>query len=201
MRALALILICTFATARPLTRQDIKWMSRLQKRCDDAGEGQACFDYAQALKLVPSADANSKSKSKPSRKAVRHERAIARYTRRACQLAYAPACNEKSKTEPARLINNDGRKQAGGRCGPEPMSTVTLSPIRLSDGGNGQQITRIQKDSLLAKAGLRLGDVVTSVNGAGLTSPSQIVQALDAGGAMIEVQRGAAIIPLAISCP
>lgn len=199
MRVMALVLL-SLLTAMPSaqakkrtkgrtpSRQELNFFNRLLHKCNN-GEGQSCFDYAVSL-----SDLNDPKYSKK----------ISIYMRRACTLAYQPACNRKDKPANARVITStpdaDGANQRP-TCGADTLKASSLSPVNLPGGRYGQQITRISKDSLFEKAGLRVGDVVTKVNGSIFTQSTQMSKALDEGGAMVEVTRGATVIPLALSCP
>jgi membrane-associated protease RseP (regulator of RpoE activity) len=168
-----------------LTKVEAKYIRRLLQRCND-GNGQSCYAYAVALKRL----------NRPEDRST-----IGRYTRRACVMAYAPACNRANSTERAQIVNRKGASADDDNCGAGMMQALTLSPVALANGVRAQQITRLEQGSPLAKAGLRLGDVVTRLNGEPFTSTAQASRAIDGGGAMIEVNRKGTIVPLAISCP
>lgn len=172
--------------SRPPTPQQNKYMNRLLQKCSD-GQGQSCFDYAQILRQT-----NAKA----------NEKKIRLYTRRACTLAYAPACGRPEKPVPARMAGNQQAAKEGPQtCGTQFMSEVSFSPVRLPSGADAQQVTRLQKGSVLDKAGVKLGDLVTKVNGADIRSSQALAQAMEEGGALIEVTRGSSLIPLALRCP
>jgi hypothetical protein len=191
LAGLTILVLCAsaaFATAHKKhtpTRQEQKYLARLLKRCDD-GNGQACYDYAKLLQQL-------------DRK--KNEKLAVRYIHRACTLAYLPACNRATPVAQARDVSSTGpAKPETGACSDEMISSATLQPINLAGGAHGQQITRLQSGSLLEKAGLKSGDVVSKINGSELTNTGQITKALKDGGAMIEVVRGKSIVPLALSC-
>jgi len=199
MRALALFFLALCLTVpqanargrkvspKTPTRAESNFMKNLLKKCDN-GQGQSCYDYAITLRGLNN---------------PKNEKRASIYIRRACTLAYAPACNRPEKPETAKLVGGSGDKGVYQKpnCGAGTLKTSTLSAINLSGGRYGQQIIRIGKDSMFEKAGLRVGDVVTKVNGSIFTHGSQMSKALDDGGAMVEVVRGPAMIPLALSCP
>lgn len=199
MRALALVVLVLCLTLphanargrkvspKTPTRAESKYMTSLLRKCDN-GEGQSCYDYAVTLRGMHN---------------PKDEKRASLLIRRACTLAYAPACNRPEKPERARVIGAENSGTEFSRkpsCGANTLRASSLSSINLSGGRYGQQITRIGKDSMFEKAGLRVGDVVTKVNGSIFTHGSQMSKALDEGGAMVEVVRGPAMIPLALSC-
>ncbi|MBX3020447.1 MAG: PDZ domain-containing protein [Bdellovibrionales bacterium] len=189
MRALASLLICFLilpthasskeAAIRPFTQQNQNYMNGLLKRCD-GGDGQSCFDYAESLKLW----------GRESDK-----KRIIYFTRRGCTLAYMPACNIPEKPQKARFVSKSPS------CGVSAIAASGFTAIYLPDGRSGLQISNVGKGSLLEKSGLRAGDVLTKVNGVNFTTTTQISQALENGGAMLEVARGPSIIPFTITCP
>lgn len=76
--------------------------------------------------------------------------------------------------------------------------------IRMAAGftGSGAQVTRIGRNSPAALAGLRRGDVLTSVNGLGVYSYSDVVAAMESapplGSIEIIVWRGGQSVPLTV---
>lgn len=163
-----------------LTRHEAIRMQTLLKRCDD-GRGQDCYDYADMLRRLGS---------------VRNRQQVEVFIHRACKLAYQPAC--KIPNRPAKAKFKTGARAPS--CDPAATELATLQQIALPDGSAGQQITRLDHRSTFARAGLRLGDVVTKVNGHNLRSDAQLKDALKRGAAMIEIRRGRLSIPLAVAC-
>lgn len=180
---LSLLVLTTQAHGRAPTRQKLNYMSRLRSSCDD-GLGQSCYDYALYLRDI--------AREKDPKK-------IQRYIHRACALTYQPACGKSDKPQRARALSSVTEAPAPVKngCAPSTLAGATFSPI---GSPRGLQITRIERDSMFERAGMRLGDVVTKINGNDLASRAQINEALGEGRAMIEIQRAGAVSALAVSC-
>lgn len=171
------------------SRQQNNFLNGLAKRCSN-GNGQSCYDYAQTLRQF-----HNKA----------DEKKILQYTRRACQLAYVQACNRPEKPEPARMAasrthtpaSKPGDKPA---CGTQTLSSAGFANLDMGAGRRGLQITRMSPGNILERAGIRLGDIITKVNGAEFVQNAQLGRALDDGTVMLEVTRGGSAIPLAINC-
>ena len=74
---------------------------------------------------------------------------------------------------------------------PEQTSIIGVQCDPNPSGFGGVQVTQLRKDALGAKSGLRIGDVLLSVNGELLTTPEQAGSLLRAaaGSVMLEVVR------------
>jgi C-terminal processing protease CtpA/Prc len=161
-----------------VTPAESKYMQSLLRRCDD-GNGQACNAYGHMLVQL----------DRPG-----DRRLAIRYIRRACVLAYTPACNRQSPREKAKF--------AGQHCGPETGKMLTLVSVRAASGSRAvQKVTRVSKGSVLDKAGLRPGDVIMKVNGSHASSANEVGDALENGKALLEISRAGAVVPMAIYCP
>jgi hypothetical protein len=204
MRLLALILAsllihCPQASAKKrrvrrtpsISRQKFNYLHSLIRQCKD-GSGQACYQYGAAL-----LDLNR----------TKNKALARRYIRRACLMAYAPACNREHEAgSVVREISSiasdaENTRNSSPACDASMVTSVGLSATHLPNGSNGQQIVRIDNSYLLQKAGLQVGDVVTRINGEAFSSLKQVSDAVETGGAMIEVVRKGTLIPLTLSCP
>lgn len=188
MRALILTLIVFMLSGNNVSARsyrvspsEAKYMQRLLRRCED-GNGQSCDEYGKKLVQL----------DRPG-----DRRLAIRYIRRACVLTYTPACNRPSPSERAAL---KGKTQ---HCGPDVMRMLTLASVRIDRGSSqlSQQVIRISKGSVLEKSGLKVGDVITKVNGVRIASAVEVGFALSAGKALLEIHRSGGLVPLAIYCP
>lgn len=165
----------------PPTKGKAKMMANLLKRCED-GVALACFDYGVILR---------KNKDQASK------RKAARYIRRACTLAYAPACQTRSTVAESKPMKDTKPKvDANGKpCNAEELA----KSVKL--GGEGRQVAEVSKGSLWEQAGVQAGDKVLSVNGTPYTGPDQVGQALEKGGVVLNVDRGGRETSVMLECP
>lgn len=162
----------------------VKFKKGLQSKCETDGIAAACFQYAQALE---------ESDIPEERKRANF------YARRACMMAYAPACGRES------AANDAGKERAPGSAAkgcftPEVFANLNLVPTSTKAGLPGQKLHDVEKLPMFAKSGVQTGDIILKVNGKNLEAPSQIADGLDSGRMDIEVERAGKTIPLSITC-
>lgn len=158
-----------------------KMIANLLKRCED-GIAVACFDYGKILLTT--------------RKAADKRRGNI-FIRRACTLAYAPACQMRSTVADSKpMKDNKPKVDAHGKpCnGEELAKSARLSP-------DGRSVAEVNKDSLWEQAGVQAGDEVLTVNGEAFKDASQIAEALDKGGAVLNVKRNGRETSVMVNCP
>lgn len=158
-----------------------KMVAKLLKRCED-GIAIACYDYGKILIGI-------------HKKADKRKGNI--YIRRACTLAYAPACQMRSTVADSKpMKENKTKADANGRpCNGEELSrTAKLS-------ADGRSVAEVSKGSLWEQSGIQAGDTILSVNGKPFSGPDQIAEALDKGGAVLNVQRNSREQSVMVNCP
>lgn len=140
----------------PPPRGRALFLKKLKLKCED-GVAVACNDYG--LSLLNSKDPKDQKTGKF-------------YIRRACTLAYAPACEQHSSSTTSKVV----KPEVENKCAePSVMKSAKLksdSPV----------IESVEEGSLFAKAGLQKGDVITMVDGKPFTNRDQLVEALKKGG-------------------
>jgi len=156
-------------------------MANLLKRCND-GVAVACYDYGKALLAV---------KKNPNVKRGNY------YVRRACTLAYAPACQQRSKPVNSKASeDNHANSDANGLpCNGEELAKAA----RLSE--DGKEVTEVVKGSLWEQSGIQPGDKIISVNGQAFNDADQIAKSLNTGSAVIHVLRQGRETPVTVNCP
>jgi hypothetical protein len=155
-----------------------KMMAHLLKRCEN-GVALACFHYGVTLK-----------KSKTSK------RTAAKYIRRACILAYAPACETRSTVAVSQPFT-DKKPKVDGNGKPCNARALTKSVKVVSES---HQVTEITKGSLWDQAGVEVGDKILSVNGDAYTGANQIGEALENGGAVLNLDRDGRETSVILDC-
>lgn len=169
------------AAEKTLSPQEARYVKNLILRCSEQGVGQACFEYSQILSEVD---------------AVKNEKMAILYMRRACQLAYGPACSHKSAPKEVKLDNTADNQ----KCIETFTTSGGIEPIALPNGGHGFIVSKIEKGSPLDKAGAKVGDLITKVNNGDAKSIDDFKGALGNGPAAIEINRGGTNISLTASC-
>jgi TPR repeat protein len=149
-----------------------KHKNNLLKRCSD-GIAVACYDYGVTL---------SRAKNKKERQKSDY------YVRRACTLAYQPACkqkisNIKNQTVVSGKRNCDMAKTAGS--------------IHLQ----GDVISFVEQDSPWYRAGAQADDKVISINDKPFAGYNDITEALGTGSLVLNVDRGGKLTSLMVNCP
>ena len=154
------------------TKQYDKMLANLSKRCED-GVAQACYDYGKTL----SASKDQKQK-----------RAGAKFIRRACTLAYAPACAPRSTAAVAKIV-----KQDKGCEILDLAQSITLS--------NARAVTQIKPGSIWEKSGFRVGDIITLVDDSPDATVEDVKRAMaTVGASIISVKRGPDSLSLILLC-
>ena len=163
-------------------------MDNLYNRCED-GIGQSCNAYGMALmELDPKGNAKIGM----------------RYVRRACSMAFRPACGKKTRDEKDEKENT--RAENSKDCLSTAMKGVTTEPIALPDGSQGQLISAVQKDSVLAQSGLQVGDVILKIGegpslaAAGGREPSSGKAGRTMTVPLLEIQRRGLPLSLPVVC-
>jgi TPR repeat protein len=164
----------------PPDKGESKMMAHLLKRCEN-GVALACFHYGVTIK---------KSKSKTNK------RTATKYLRRACTLAYAPACETRSTVAISQPFT-DRKPKVDGNGKPCNAHELTKS-VKLASAS--QQVTEITKGSLWDQAGVEVGDKILSVNGEAYTVPKQIGEALENGGAVLNLDRDGRETSVILDC-
>jgi C-terminal processing protease CtpA/Prc len=178
---LLFLTVGAWAKPKPTPKPVEKMMANLLKRCED-GVAVACYDYGKTLRL---------------RKSPADKRRGNLYLRRACTLAYAPACVTHSTVSETKPMKDPKPKvDANGRpCnGVELAKTAKLS-------GDGRSVAEVSKGSLWEQSGVVAGDEVISVNGQPFTGQEQIADALDKGGAVLNLRRNGRETSVMVNCP
>jgi hypothetical protein len=159
-----------------------KFKKSLLKKCEDEGVAESCFQYGEITKESENAIEQKKSSY---------------YIRRACMMAYAPACGRanvtaagaKSKREPGSVPCITA----------ESAGEISLAPV--AGGEQGQKISSVD-NPVLQSAGVKPGDVIMTINGRPFSSAGQFAQELsDSDNVEIEVNRGGVVTPLNVKCP
>ena len=60
----------------------------------------------------------------------------------------------------------------------KPINKDTITEYSLKEGAKGVVITGVEEDSLAAREGLRVGDVISEVNGEVVASPKEFAESL-----------------------
>jgi len=163
-----------------------KYLASQLAKCND-GVGASCYNYGYAL-----------SQREDPKEKARGEK----FVRRACTLAYAPACGRNSSADPT-----EDQEQSASESGSSAEKAVAncfgegTRKALMPAGNSGQLLTRMDKGSVWERAGLLPGDVIKSVNGQPLKSTDQVAAALAKGNANIEVDRNGMPVSLSLSCP
>jgi|GEM_PF-6348756 len=167
--------------AAPPSKAKVKMMANLLKRCED-GVAVACHDYGKLL-------LQSRNKADKRRGTI--------YVRRACTLAYAPACQTRPTVADSKPVKDKSPKidSHGRPCNNEELAkTAKLS-------SDGRQVAEVNRGSLWEQSGVKAGDTVVSVNGQPFSSSEQIGDALEKGGAVVNIVRDGREMSLMVNCP
>lgn len=107
--------------------------------------------------------------------------------------------NLQERTDDAMALFSGGKDGKGGNTEigiqVEPLTAEMKSQLNLPGPTNGLLITSVQDDSLAARGGLQVGDVIESAGGQPLQSAEQLNQLLEQGkqsgrGLRMEIRRG-----------
>ncbi|HMN67901.1 MAG TPA: hypothetical protein PKC28_05115 [Bdellovibrionales bacterium] len=145
--------------------------------CED-GIGRACHDYSLIL---------AESKNEKDR------RRAPGFVRRACTLRYLPAC------EPTAVVKSESANGKGDCFGQDQLMTVALLPAPENEGA--LSVSFLREDGFLYRQGLRVGDVILTVNDQPLGSAGQIGPALEKGFITLNLIRQKSPMKLRIACP
>ncbi len=173
---LSLLAVSAFATPKrvaPISKGKKAFLAGLIKRCEN-GIATSCYDYGVSL---------SRSKSAKER-----QKGIS-YIRRACTLAYAPACKQKTSTLRGQTVVTSTYQ-------PCDMSSAAAS-IQVA----GDLISSVVQGSIWYRAGAMAGDKVTSINDKTFHGYNQIAEALGTGSMVLNVERNGKPTSLMVSCP
>ncbi|MGE0527809.1 MAG: hypothetical protein AB7G93_02355 [Bdellovibrionales bacterium] len=177
---LQLFLLQTYAAQKkaiPIKTAKNNFKKSLLRHCHE-GNGQACFDYGNML---------LRAQTKRDKKVGKI------YIRRACQLAYAPAC---ARSTASALPNADTTIELAGCYRPEIIKSARFTVIR-----RGLKIGRVTRESVWEQSGLRRGDTILKINGDKLRQEDQLIEGLKSGGFIADVDRAGALTPIAVFCP
>lgn len=153
----------------------------LLKKCEDDGVAESCFQYGEITKESDNAAEQKKS---------------AFYIRRACMMAYAPACGRETVTAAGATKREPGSASC---ISPDAAKEISFDPA--TNGDQGQKVSSVN-NPVLQNAGVKPGDVIMTINGRPFNSASQFAEELsDADNIAIEVSRGGTIVPLSVKCP
>lgn len=166
--------------APPLNKGHEKMLASLLRRCED-GVASACHNYGKAL-LAHRSHADQKKGGA--------------YIRRACTLAYAPACSSHPVTEEKKVKESPSRVDSKGKPCTKEQLTLTA---KFSE--DQRVFSEVGKDSLWAQAGAQAGDEIISVNGEAYSGPQQIGNAFEHGGAVLNVKRNGRETSFMLRCP
>lgn len=157
-----------------------KLMANLLRRCEE-GVAIACHDYGKILLHHRNAADKKRGGS---------------YIRRACTLAYAPACTSPASVQEMKIKERPARVDAQGN----PCNSDQLSKsAKFSE--DHKSFTDISKGSLWEQAGAQAGDEILTVNGQIFSAVEQVGEAIAKGGAVVNVKRGGRETSLILQCP
>lgn len=178
---LLLLTVGAWAKPKPNPKPVQKMMASLLKRCED-GVAVSCYDYGKTLLL---------------RRTPADKRRGNIYIRRACTLAYAPACVTHSTVAETKPMKDPKPKvDANGHpCNAEELAKTAKL------GGDGHSVAEVSKGSLWERSGVLAGDEVISVNGQPFTGQQQIGDALEKGGAVLNLRRNGRETSVMVNCP
>ncbi len=178
-----LLILSVSVWAKPVTKADpkAKMVANLLKRCED-GIAVSCYDYGKIL--LTKKDKASKRKGNI-------------YVRRACTLAFAPACATRSTVADSKPMKDT--KPRVDSQGKPCNGLELLKSGRLA--ADGRSVAEVTKGSLWDQAGVLPGDELVSVNGQTFTDPEQVAKALDKGGAVLNVRRNGRETSVMVNCP
>lgn len=179
--SLIFLTVGAWAKPNPRVNPKSKMISNLLKRCED-GIAVSCYDYGKVL-LAKRGKADKRKGNI--------------YVRRACTLAYAPACATRSTVADSKPVKDTKPKldSQGNPCTGEEL----LKSAKLGD--DGRSLAEVGSGSLWEKSGVQTGDEILSVNGVAYTDRSQVAAALDKGGAVLNVRRNGRETSVMVSCP
>lgn len=178
MLLLALIFsLVVHAQGPKVSGPDAKFLKILKRKCGD-GIATACHDYGLALM---------------KRKSAKDQKAGKFYIRRACTLAYAPACETRKDSNESKLVPAPSEKGACNK--PEITNVLNLNP-------QTKVVILAGQDSPWHKAGMQNGDMITAINGKPYTgSPTQLQDAIADIPPVITVKRNGVETSLVMKCP
>lgn len=167
---------CADADQAQVLRAKEKYQLSQKKRCNE-GVAYACYDYGITLSL-------SKSQAKQAEGE--------RFIRRACTLAYAPACKQRAMGS----VREAGRRSS---C----VNDNVLRAAQVQSTGGGQKLVALEKGSLFEKMGFLPGDIIKSVNGTPTPTAGKLIEAISDGDGQgdLVIERQGATIPLVFHCP
>lgn len=148
-----------------------KFKSGLLRRCDD-GIAVACYDYGVLL---------SRSKSE------RERRQGALFIRRACSLAYQPACQQKLSNIKTETVVTEK---------PRCDLTKTANSIHVQ----GNVVSYVEQDSVWYRAGAQPGDRIVSLNDREFTGYNDLTKTLGTGSLVMNVERNGKPTSLMVNC-
>lgn len=179
------ILILQFALLAPLSspalgKNQARLLSNLLKRCED-GIAVSCFEYGKIL----AAERDSTSQKKG-----------AFYIRRACTLAYSPACQKRSNSMESKAVKESpSQVQISGPCSHAELA----KSIQLKS--DGRSIASISPGSMWEQWGLKEGDSLTQINGQAYSGPDQVSRSFENGFPVLNIVRGGQETSLVLACP
>jgi hypothetical protein len=142
------------------------------RRCND-GIAVACYDYGVAL-------LHSKSRKQRQKGAY--------YIRRACTLAYQPACKQKISNVKSQTVISGKR-------------TCNMAKTAGSIHLEGNVISFVEQDSPWYRAGAQVDDKIISINDKPFAGYNDITEALGTGSLVLNVARGGKPTSLMVNCP
>jgi hypothetical protein len=173
MRANAIIIVFLLTlTMDAFAGPRRNFINGLIKRCND-GIAVACYDYGVTL---------SRSKSRKERQKSAY------YVRRACTLAYQPACKQK-------ISNVKNQTVVSGKRACD--MTKTAGSIHLQ----GDVISFVEQDSPWYRAGAQVDDKIISINDKPFAGYNDITEALGTGSLVLNVARAGKPTSLMVNCP
>lgn len=158
---------------------DTLYLQELLAQCEK-GNGQTCDRYGRMVAELGRPGDRTRGLT---------------YVRRACQLAYMPACVKTSPRQPARFL------YPGQRCGPKTNKLISFKSVNVAGKGPRLTVMRLKAKSSLARAGLKRGDQLLTLNGQPATDIDKVLASIDRGQVLLEVERPGAPVPYSVYCP